>query len=255
MAMLQKLYRKNITTENINTVGLYIDDEWKYQKESVPIQQFNTVSPNAIVIGNGITANQFDLTKILPYRETTPWGEVGMWKYKRQIKNFLTYGCNAIYRNYKPDFVIATGKDFVDELAQQSYCNENIVYTNNKYLELHPNKFNFIPQNPEYNAGAIAAYLAAFDGHQRVYMLGFDGIDNTSDNYNFFAGTPNYPPSNYPINEEFWVRSLNEVMSTYSDTEFIRVCPSKRFRQPESWKYNLNYKQIDFRQFVLEVGV
>lgn len=253
--MIQKKYRKDVTSDEVNVIGLFKDNEWKYQKENIPLQQFKILSPNAVVIGNGKSANEFDLTKILPYRQTTPWREFSPWIHKRQIRNFLTYGCNAIYRNFKPDFVIATGKDFINELAQQSYCDESIVYANNKYLEIYPNKFNIIPQNPEYNAGAIAAYMAAFDGHQRVYMLGFDGIDNTDDNYNLFAGTPNYPPSNYPINEEFWVRSLNEVMNVYTDTEFVRVCPSKRFRQPESWKYNLNYRQIDFRQFVLEVGV
>jgi len=252
---LKKLYRKSFTVEDVNIVGLYINDEWNYQKEEIQLLQFNNLSNHAVVIGNGITCNDFDLTQILPYREITAWGETGPWIYKRQLRNFSTYGCNAIYRNFKPDFIVATGKDFINELAQQSYCDEGIVYANNKYLEIYPNKFNIIPQNPEYNAGAIAAYMAAFDGHQRVYMLGFDGIDNTDDNYNLFAGTPNYPPSNYPINEEFWVRSLNEVMNVYTDTEFVRVCPSKRFRQPESWKYNLNYKQIDFRQFVLEVGV
>ena len=86
-------------------------------------------------------------------------------------------------------------------------------------------------------------------------MLGLDGIDSSSNNYNMFAGTNNYPPSDYSVNEDYWVRSLNTVMTVYSDTEFIRVCPTKNFRQPETWRNNLNYRQIDFRQFVLEADI
>lgn len=255
MAILQKLYRKNITAEDINTVGLYIDDEWKYQKESIPIQQFDKISDVGIVIGNGQSVAEFDLTLLLPYRENTAWGEIGDWQYKRQIKNFYIYGCNAQYRNYKPDFLVATGDNFIDEIATSNYCSENFVYANTKHLEKHPGKFNVIPQNPELNAGAIAAYISAFDGHKKIFMLGFDGIDSPHNNYNIYADTFNYPAKTQTINEEFWVRSLNTVISVYNDTEFIRVCPTKTFREPEMWKYNLNYRQIDFRQFVLEAGV
>lgn len=255
MTMLEKIYRKDINEENVNTVGFYLNDEWRYQKEPIPITQIPIKSNNALVIGNGKTGHEFDLTKILPYRETTPWGEVGQWQYKRQISNFYTYGCNAIYRNLRPDFVIATGKNFINEIAASTYCSENVVYTNLKFLEQYPSKFHAIPQNPEFNSGAIAAYLAAFDGHKKVFMLGFDGIDTPGDIYNMYADTPNYPAKSAPINQEFWDRSLNSVMQVYSDTEFIRVCPTKDFVQPELWKYNLNYRQVDFRQFVVEADI
>lgn len=255
MTTLQKIYRKDITAENVNIVGLYIDDDWKYQKEAIPIQKIKLPSDNAVVIGNGKHGHKFELHRLMPFREITAWGEVSDWNYRRQRKNFFTYGCNALYRNYRPDFLIATGDNFIKEIGNNDYCNENIVYANTKYLEQYPGKFNLIPQNPELNSGAIAAYIAAFDGHKKVYMLGFDGIDNFDDNYNAYADTPNYPTKSQPINEEYWVRSLNNIMSVYNNTEFIRVCPTKKFRQPESWKYNLNYRQIDFRQFVLEVGV
>lgn len=255
MTILQKLYRQDLVEETINTVGFYINDKWNYQGEQIPVKQLPEVSSHAVVIGNGISGHQFDLTTFLPYRETTAWGDVGEWKIKRQIHNFYTYGCNALYRNYKPDFIVATGDGLINEIANSNYCDDNVVYVNSHSLEKFPDKFNIIPQNPEFNSGSVAAYLAAFDGHKKVFLLGFDGIDNNSDNYNFYGGTSNYPTRTTVLNEEFWVRSLNLVMKTYSDTEFIRVAPTKKFRQPEMWKYNLNYRQIDFRQFVLEAGV
>lgn len=253
--MLQKLYRKSSTVEDVKVVGLYLDDKWNYQKEEIQLPQFNNLSDHAVVIGNGKTCHDFDLTQILPYREVTEWGEVGPWIHKRQIRNFFTYGCNAIYRNYKPDFIVANGDGVVQEIAESTVDKSNVIYTNSKNLQKYPGKFVFTPQNPEVNAGATAAYMAAFDGHKKVYMLGFDGIDSPKNNYNMFAGTPNYPAADHIINEEYWVRSLSTVMSVYSDTEFIRVTPTTEFRQPEAWKYFLNYRQINFRKFVLEAGV
>lgn len=253
---LQKLYRKDITQETVNLIGLYNEDHWIYESEDIEIPQFSTVSDHAVVIGNGISINQIDLTVFLPYRESTPWGEVTPWIYRRDRKNFLTYGCNAIYRNFKLDFVSCVGEGIIKEIAESDRDKTGTVfYTNTKYLELYPGQFDLLPQNPDFNAGAMSAYMAAFDGHKRVFMLGFDGIDNDTDNYNMFAGTANYPPSNYPTKEEYWVRSLNQVMQTYSDTEFIRVCPTKKFRQPDAWRNNLNYRQIDFRQFVSEADI
>lgn len=253
--MLKKLYRKNLKIDDVNLIALYRNDKWNYQTESVTIPQFDRLSDNAVVVGNGLSTNEFDLTKIMPSRATTAWGEVGAWVNKRQRRNFYVYGCNAIYRNFKPDFITVTGDGIIKEIAESTVDKSNIIYAYNNNLEKYPAKFNFLPQNPEFNSGALAAYMAAFDGHKKVYMLGFDGIDTLGNNYNIFAGTENYPDLNYPTLEEYWVRSLNTVMKTYSDTEFIRVAPSPRFRIPEQWKYNLNFRQIDFRQFVLEVDI
>ena len=222
MTVLQKLYRKDITAETVNLVGLYIEDQWKYQTEDIAIPQFPTLSDRAVVIGNGVTANQFDLTIFLPYRETTPWGEATPWIYKRQKRNFFTYGCNAIYRNFKLDFIACTGEGIIKEIAETKMEKAGINYANSNYLEKYPGEFNFLPQNPTFNAGAMAAYMAAFDGHQQVYMLGFDGIDTPNNTYNIFAGTPNYPALDSFINEDYLVRSLRTVMKVLILSTILR---------------------------------
>lgn len=255
MTYLQKLYRKDITQETVNLIGLFENDRWKYETEDIYIPQFPTISDHAVVVGNGVTANQFDLTIFLPYRESTPWGAVTPWITKRQRRNFFTYGCNAIYRNFKLDFVTCTGEGLIDEIAHATQDKTEMLYANSQYLQKYPGVFHFLPQNPDFNSGAMAAYMAAFDGHKKIFLLGFDGIDTIDNNYNMFAGSPNYPPLDYPINENYWIRSLKTVMDVYHDTEFIRVCPTKNFRTPESWKNCLNYRQIDFRQFVSEADI
>ena len=129
------------------------------------------------------------------------------------------------------------------------------MYANSWAIADYYGQFNYIVQDPYYNAGAIAAYIAAFDGHKKVFLLGFDGIDDPANNYNVFAGTNNYPSLDTTISEDFWVKSLATVMSVYNDTEFIRVMPTASFRTPKPWRYFLNFRQIDFRQFVIEADI
>lgn len=257
MEIIKKLYRKDFAGEDVSTVGLYIDAKWTYQKEFVPLSvEYQPVSNKAVVIGNGISRLDFNLRLCLPWRETTAWGEQTEWKPAlNAVKKFNTYGCNALYRDYKVDFLVATGDEFLKEIATNEYSANNIVYASKSNLTKYPEKFMYIPQDPNWNAGAVAAYMAAFDGHKKVYMLGFDGIDNSTDIYNVYAGTPSYPAKTDTILEDFWMLSLANVMRTYSDTEFIRVAPSRSFRTPEDWKYFLNYRVINFRDFVLEADV
>lgn len=255
MQKINKIIRKDYTGEEITSTGLYINSEWVYQKEFInsPLDNYKPLDI-AIVVGNGISRLQFDLSLFMAWRETTPWGARSQWHIPKNNKKFDTYGCNALYRNYQPKFLITTGQSIVDEVANDEYSNNNVVYASKFDLIKYPGKFTFIPQDPQWNSGALAAYLAAFDGHKKIFLLGFDGIDSKNI-ANVYAGTEGYPAETDNINEEFWVRSLTEVMSTYSDTEFIRVAPTGSYRSPEAWKYCVNYRVVDFRQFVLEADL
>lgn len=254
MQQINKIYRKDYIGEAVNIQGSYKSGAWDYVTERIanPFANTTAIGDAAIVIGNGISRLGFNMRHFLPYKtgvlDTTWHNPIG-------AKKFLTYGCNALYREYRPDFLVVTGDTIVDEIANSGYCDTNAVYGNNWVFPVHPSKYAYIPQDPGYNSGAIAAYLAAFDGHKRVFMMGFDGIDATHDSYTVYAGSTGYSPKNTLVDEEFWVRTLLTVMNTYSDTEFIRVMPTSTFRTPEAWKYATNFRTIDFRQFVVEADV
>jgi hypothetical protein len=254
MQKIYKEYRKNYSGQDVNTVGLYIDTKWKYEKEFIsnPFINLTPLKEHAVVIGNGISRLGFDLKHFLSFKSgilDTQWNKA------YSPRKFYTYGCNALYRDFKTDFLIATGDEIIKEIAESDYCNNNVVYANDWVLSEYTGKFHHIPQNPGFDSGAIAAYLAAFDGHKKVFLLGFDGNDSLETNYNVYINTNGYPKNNQIVPEEFWIRSLDSIMNTYSDTEFIRVMPKVSYRTPEPWKYRLNFRTIDFRQFVLEADV
>jgi hypothetical protein len=152
--------------------------------------------------------------------------------------------------------LVVNGPEITQEIAATTYCDENIVYNNAHAVLDHPRKFYLTPQNTHLDAGATAAYLAAFDGHKKVYLLGFDchsGQDN--ENYNVYTGTNGYPAHNDPTTEKFFVKSLDMIMEIYNDVEFVRVMPTVDWYCPEAWQYKINFRQIDFRTFVLEADL
>jgi hypothetical protein len=166
-----------------------------------------------------------------------------------------TYGCNALYRDFTPDFLVATGDAIVSEIADSDYCTEHIVYANAWAIAGYPQKFYLIPQDPAWDAGTLATYLACFDGHKKVFLLGFDGNDPNGRDWNIYNGTPGYLPTSSTVTEEFWTLAMSKIFGTYADVDFVRVMPGTNYRIPERWKYCTNLRQIDFRQFVIEADL
>ena len=85
--------------------------------------------------------------------------------------------------------------------------------------------------------------------------MGFDNNDTDGFNYNVYADTTCYPKLDRSVSDSFWIESMAALMRTYSDVEFIRVAPRANFTTPESWKYFVNFRTIDFNRFRLEADL
>ena len=256
MQKIEQLYRKDYAGEHVNVVGRYSGARWHYDKEFISNPfDYVPISNTAMVTGNGITREQVNLKLVMPFRNSSSFGERGPWWPTGCMRRFNTYGCNALYRDFRPDFLVATGPDMVKELVESGYCDDNVVYASKQMVAEHPGKFLLVPQDPQWNSGSIATYMAAFDGHKKVFMIGFDGVDSDDSSYNIYAGTNAYLERSDVALEHYWEMSMLQVFNAYPDVEFIRVAPTDCFRVPEQWKYCLNYRTTSFRQFVLEADI
>lgn len=245
MLKLNKLYRRTYVGENIVVERNYTNGIWQDTTEMVPNAVTNSqISNRAIVLGNGPSRLEFDLRLIKNHKG----GLLGS-------KTLQSYGCNALYRDFTPDFLVATGNEIVKDLSKSDYVKDNIVYTTSMHMLEYPNKFYLIPFNPYTDAGTTAAYLAAFDGHKRVYLMGFDGQDTPGYNYNVYAGTRCYQEKNATVSDAHWIRDRKILFDVYSDTEFIRVTKKGHEPVPEAWKYCPNFRTVNQNQFVLEVDL
>jgi hypothetical protein len=256
MQKIQKLYRKDYTGENLVSELIYRNQTWEKTLDHAPNRVENIqISERAVVIGNGPSRLQLSANNLFDLLKNHRGGLLSAGRVQ-------TYGCNALIRDFTPDFLVATGNEIINEIAGDNWHDTNryyertIVYANADAVLNFPGKFYLIPQNLGWNSGALAAYLACFDGHKKVYLLGHDAHSGEQTvNYNVYAGTPGYPKANDVNAEVFFTQAMLAVMQTYSDVDFVRVVPTEGFYMPDVWRYQLNLRQIVFRDFTVEIDL
>jgi len=185
----------------------------------------------AFVLGNGISRLKFNL---------------------HELKNHgKIYGCNALYRDFTPDVLIATDKHMADEIEQTEYPKHNEFWTRN------PNNFcsRKIDINYGFSSGPIAVSLAARNEHKHVYLIGFDLIGIQGKINNIYAGTKNYRSKN--DKETYWGNWLNQLHGIMKDqfprTKFIRCIDTNNFT-PQEWKKLSNYSEVHIQDFLLSIN-
>ncbi len=244
MLKINKLYRKNYTGEDIIAKRYLENGVWTTVTERVPSNVTNNqISNRAVVFGNGISRSTFDPKHIIDHKS----GLLG-------ADTLQTYACNAFYRDYTSDFLVVTDRRIAGEIVKNKYTN-NITYARVDVTLEFPKKFYLIPHDVYADAGTTALYLAAFDGHKRIYMLGFDGQDTPGHNNNIYASTTGYDPVKFNISDEKWVNNQLAVINTYDDVDFVHVSETGRATIPEAWKYCTNLRRISYRDMVLEADL
>jgi len=158
----------------------------------------------AFILGNGISRSAVDIVALKSF------GHV--------------YGCNALYRDFVPDVLVATDKPIATEIQNSGYSKKNIFYTRRPIEGLGANR---VP-DPYfgYSSGPIATAVAAKDGHRKIYLVGFDmGPKENNQFNNIYAGTEFYKPSDaLPTFTGNWIKQLIKIMTDFPLTRFYRVC-------------------------------
>lgn len=245
MLKLNKRYRRGYVGEDIIAQRTLEDGNWTTVTENVPNRVTNNqISNRAVVFGNGESRLDFNPKYIIGRRS----GLLG-------ADTLQTYACNAFYRDHTPDFLVCTDRRIAQELVASNYVRDKIIYTRVDIMLEFPGKFYLIPHDIYADAGATSLYLAAFDGHKRIYMLGFDGQESAVRNNNVYAGTTGYDARDAQVSSDKWAESQKMIFDTYNDVDFVHVSISGRHKIPESWKYCTNLRRISFRDMVLEADL
>ena len=190
---------------------------------------------NALIIGNGKSRLQFDLT----------------------ILNniYTTYGCNALYRDFMPDYLISHDMGIADEILDNKVHYQTKFYTqhgtkmDNRHKKNEP--INWVIQDKWMgDSGTGALRLACMNGHKVIYMIGFDYATKNKWIDNVYAGTKHYQPGPTINGGQFmlvqWESRLRYMCDTYKDTQIIRIngngfiptCKKDNFKNitPEQFK-------------------
>ncbi len=138
-------------------------------------------------------------------------------------KHGKVYGCNALYRTFAPDCLVATDLPIAQEIQNSGYSLKNTFYTRRPLTNLGAK---VIPKKYFGNSsGPVAIALAALDGHKKIYMLGFDMGPSSSGKFNnMYADTDFYKSSKDTATfTGNWIRQIQIICRDFPQHEFVRV--------------------------------
>ena len=185
----------------------------------------------AFVLGNGVSRKPISPESLYPY------GKI--------------YGCNALYRSFSPDFLVAVDVKMILEINKSKYQENNIVWTNPNKSYNHIKGLNFFSPSKGWSSGPTALWLASQHYYETIYILGFDftGLNNNTKLNNIYANTMNYKKSNDGATfYGNWMRQTKNVIQENKEIQFVRVITSDNYRPDELNTFD-NYSEIFVEDF------
>ena len=199
-------------------------------------------NPTAHIIGNGPSRKNFDLQLLK--------GQVGGEHGVRSVGQ--SYGCNILYKDFSPTFLIVTQKQLCAEIAASDYCEDNIVYSNARHILSNPGAFHLYPHYYNAPTGVLAAHVAAADGHKTVYLLGFDWYKTGDENIYFEQHELYTTIQEVEGQNNKFTDTLVRLINLYPDTDFVRVCDTNSSLYPDDLNWCSNFRQLEYRQYISE---
>jgi hypothetical protein len=216
--MIQARYRVDYAGEFV-----ILETKWGASKKEEtrewipnPIDNHH-LSGRAACIGSNIDQEHFDYTRLQRHRG----GLLGS-------KKLQTYGTGAIAQQMRLDFAVETNTNNLTGILETNYQRDNIVYTTARNCIANPGEFYLIPYKPRLIDMTTAVYLAAFDGHLEVFLLGYTD-ESPSDSLN-------------------WEAQLADVFKAYPGVKFYLVGESTRM--PDIWVDCFNTQLMTYPEFI-----
>lgn len=165
---------------------------------------------NALVIGNGKSRLNFDLNQLQ--------------------EHFTTYGCNALYRDFIPDYLVSVDRFMVYEIIESKVHHKCKFYTqtDSTFTRFKGEPINYVIQDRRLaDSGSAAMRLAGINKHKIVYMIGFDYkmrndyVDNVYANTKNYASGPLTNGGTYMTQQ--WESRVRANCKEFKETQFIRV--------------------------------
>jgi hypothetical protein len=163
------------------------------------------------------------------------------------------YGCNALYREFTPDVLVATDRPIATAIQESGYAQNNVFYTRRPIESLGARSVPKVYFG--YSSGPVATSLAAQAGCDEIYLLGFDlGPDSGGRFNNVYAGTEFYKRIGAdPTFVGNWVKQLCQIFDDFSYYSFVRVTGGET-ADIEEFKHRRNYKTIPVADFLQRIN-
>ena len=150
---------------------------------------------NAYVIGNGPSREGFDLTRLKDTGQT--------------------YGCNALYRDFMPDFIFSVDTSMSMQMVEDGVGLKTVHYGPALEVNRKQSKgmISLIPNNPHWISGNAAFWTAGVHGHKNIYLLGFDFREyGKGELNNIYQDTDCYGERNDDKIFEGWLKQFRDML-------------------------------------------
>lgn len=157
------------------------------------------------------------------------------------------YGCNALYREFEPDYLIAVDPKMIFEIEKTKYHLTHEVWTNPhiKYKSFHG--FNYFIPSLGWSSGPSALHLASTHSPKEIFILGFDYTGNNGTFNNVYADTHNYKKSSdVPTYYGNWEKQTEHVIKHNQNIKYFRVVEEDYYAP--KWNYT-NFRHITYADF------
>lgn len=193
--------------------------------ESIPKNNETT----AFVLGNGTSR------RLIPIDQMRKIGKV--------------YACNAVYREFTPDYLIAVDTRMVLEITKTGWHLNNPVYTNPNRSYKKIEGLNLFNPSKGWSSGPTALWLASKHTYENIYILGFDykGVDKGRWVNNIYSNTINYKKSSDRATfYGNWLKQTQITIKENTHINYIRVIDREGFIPKELINIqNLRHMYVD----------
>lgn len=185
----------------------------------------------SFVLGNGTSRKTIDL---------------------EQLKsNGKVYACNAVYRTFQPDYLVAVDVKMILEINKAGFQHKNEVWTNPNKSYQRIKNLNYFNPSKGWSSGPTALWLAAQHSYETIYILGFDyrGLNDGKTLNNMYADTANYKKST--DGATFfgnWMRQTRAVIKENPNINFVRVIQPDNYNPDELNTFD-NYTTVFIDDF------
>ena len=194
---------------------------------------------NAYCIGNGPSRKDFDLTQLKATGQT--------------------YGCNALYRDFMPDFIFSVDTRMTQVMVEDEVGLKTIHYAPSLEVNRKQSKgmLHLIPNNPHWISGNAAFWTAGVHGHKNIYLLGYDFREYGKGKLNnIYQDTKCYGERNDDKVMEGWLKQFRDMlkMRPYVNYTLVHNNPPEYFKYLQTGTDLGNSRVINYEEFEEELA-
>jgi len=232
--LIQPIEYKPYVGETVNTVLRIKNGKKTQETEYYPDKVKAVPRGNAYCIGNGPSRQGFDLDKLKATGQT--------------------YGCNALYRDFVPDFIFSvdakmTAQMCIDKVGRQTIHYAPSIEVNRKHAK---GMIHLIPNNPHWISGNQAFWTAGVHGHKNIYLIGYDFREYGKGQLNnIYQETENYGERHSDAIMDGWLKQFRDMikMRPYVNYTVVHDNPPEYLHNLQTGTDLGNSKVISYAEF------